>query len=373
MFASRRQGFTLVELLVVIAIIGMLIALLLPAVQAAREAGRRAQCSNNLRQLGLGCHMYHDTHNELPPSCSERWNVLPSPPDLTTHTNRCGWSWLMLIGPYIEQKPAYDAINWAERWPNGPNNTANCIQAIKGSNLLCPTRRSSSSLVRNGVPSVGGGEPPQSACLGAQPTDYAACRGGVGNANASGGLAVSMDMSGVLIEPAMPRLQSAPSNPLNPPTIISRLKSQTTFGSILDGTSNTVMLGEKMVANTEWMGRIDLEMPCTVGAAAHPAYQVRILGWPSSTHLPQTSTSFRGLPQRIPTTNSTYQYVSPRDGRTVTVETWTWSFGGWHPTLTLFAMGDASVRPVRNNTDPVYVLGSLGSRYDGVQVSLDNN
>jgi hypothetical protein len=170
----------------------------------------------------------------------------------------------------------------------------------------------------------------------------------------------------------MPRLQSAPSNPLNPPTIISRLKSQTTFGSILDGTSNTVMLGEKMMADSSWLGRIDLEMPCTVGASRHQAYQVRLLGWPN-THLPQTATYFYGgLPQRIPTTNSTYQYLSPRDGRTVTVQTWTWTFGGWHPTLTLFTMGDASVRPVRNNTDPVYVLPYLGCRYDGVQASLEN-
>jgi prepilin-type N-terminal cleavage/methylation domain-containing protein/prepilin-type processing-associated H-X9-DG protein len=105
-FRSQRLGFTLVELLVVIAIIGILIALLLPAVQAAREAARRSQCSNNLKQIGLGLHNYHDTFNTFPPA----WAVSPGGAT-PTGNNYSHWGWKAMVMPFIEQQSLYDSVD----------------------------------------------------------------------------------------------------------------------------------------------------------------------------------------------------------------------------------------------------------------------
>ena len=103
---KRPRGFTLIELLVVIAIIAILIALLLPAVQQAREAARRTQCKNNLKQIGLALHNYHDVHRAFPMS------FVPTTGCVTGNTNaNFAWGWSTSILPFIEQAPLFNSLN----------------------------------------------------------------------------------------------------------------------------------------------------------------------------------------------------------------------------------------------------------------------
>ena len=129
----RRSGsaFTLVELLVVIAIIGVLVALLLPAVQAAREAARRAQCSNNLKQIGLGLLNYETTRKSYPPGRYRPANV--------TDRNALGWSVWHL--PYIEQQNLFDRIDFSSPMNEPPNNLPDLTGPanILIDSYLCPS------------------------------------------------------------------------------------------------------------------------------------------------------------------------------------------------------------------------------------------
>jgi len=136
----RSRGFTLIELLVVIAIIAILVALLLPAVQQAREAARRSSCKNNLKQLGLAIHNYHDTHNQFPPGGI---NMVETPGTETQNGRNANWgaTWVLLILPYIEQSAMYDLYNFNQIARNGNATTGNNrVTRMRIESMFCPSQ-----------------------------------------------------------------------------------------------------------------------------------------------------------------------------------------------------------------------------------------
>jgi prepilin-type N-terminal cleavage/methylation domain-containing protein/prepilin-type processing-associated H-X9-DG protein len=135
-----RKAFTLVELLVVIAIIGILVALLLPAIQAAREAARRASCQNNIKQLALAVHGYHDVHKELPPLyTNSRTAKFALSFGLETY------AWRTLILPHIEEQSLHDALIFTE-YATHANNQAPINRAV--ASFTCPSTPRTSSAAR---------------------------------------------------------------------------------------------------------------------------------------------------------------------------------------------------------------------------------
>jgi prepilin-type N-terminal cleavage/methylation domain-containing protein len=135
-----RRAFTLIELLVVIAIIAVLIALLVPAVQKVREAAARTQCTNNLKQLGLGCQAYHDSYRKLPPAYYARNNDWGN-------ENQVGPNWLVLILPYFEQAPLYNQYaSSIQSYPVDGNNAWRAIRSTTIPLLQCPSESNNNTL-----------------------------------------------------------------------------------------------------------------------------------------------------------------------------------------------------------------------------------
>jgi len=212
--SKPRHGFTLIELLVVIAIIAVLIALLLPAVQQAREAARRSQCKNNLRQLTLGTHLFHDSNSKFPYATRDLW------PGQTTSTWQTGLSQIL---PFLEQ----DAIarRWDPRLPrnstvdtDGDGYTNAILQQMTIPTMLCPTMN-----------------PPSAALAeGRAPCSYLFSSGTVDVA-----LLHYYSYYGVS-EP----VYNGAIVPVTTATTNLNNKNQTAMRDITDGTSNTLMIGE---------------------------------------------------------------------------------------------------------------------------------
>jgi prepilin-type N-terminal cleavage/methylation domain-containing protein/prepilin-type processing-associated H-X9-DG protein len=202
------RAFTLVELLVVIAIIGILIALLLPAVQAAREAARRSQCANNLKQISLGVLNYHDTYKLFPPGLVDPRPQPPPTPNFTAQNGQ--WSWGATVLPYIEQEALYEQVN--------PAKGTTC-PALGSGDVRVP-------LLTKGIPTYmcpSDPGPPQNSLLG-----------GTSAGNSFGRLNYPMSKTIALAR------SFAPANDKARPGVPVRIND------ILDGLSNSFMLGERV-------------------------------------------------------------------------------------------------------------------------------
>jgi prepilin-type N-terminal cleavage/methylation domain-containing protein/prepilin-type processing-associated H-X9-DG protein len=214
------RGFTLIELLVVIAIIAVLIALLLPAVQAAREAARRAQCVNNLKQIGLATHNYISTYNVFPlgdmyPSGS---NQLTVGGIKANGSNSYSFGWTICIMPQMEQQPVFNAFNFCFTYDdnNGSIYTNSTVTYNQIASLLCPSENA-----------------------GTRPQPPYATLNYVGNVGGPGAIRI---FSGTIVSPPfltteMPGVTVAPSSALGMQTIT-------------DGTSNTAMFSERLMGVT---------------------------------------------------------------------------------------------------------------------------
>ncbi len=323
LFSKRsRTGFTLIELLVVIAIIAILIALLVPAVQKVREAAARIQCANNLKQIGLAVHGFHDAVKGFPPSRMDNWG---------------GVTWAVMILPYIEQDPFYKQWN-INRWYYDQGTTPAIGDTIRQTQLAiyyCPARRNPGGRSLNNdnpeIPFSPRGNVHFPGALG----DYAASNGDCDIPRDD----FIVNPNGALIQanvvyttgqtnpsPGGQVLCSAPF-----PCVVQRWSARTRFAAVTDGSSNTFVIGEKHV-QVGFFGQGN-RGDTAIYNGDRPDPTLRCAG------------------PRFPLARF------PQEG-------YNRQFGAYHPGIVQFVFLDGTVRPVGTATSGA-ILGLLANRADG--------
>lgn len=343
LLSPRRRAFTLVELLVVIAIIGILVGLLLPAVQAAREAARRMSCQNNLKQLGLAVHNYHDTHRKFPGNVGADANL-----------KQKGASWIVMIMPFMEQTAAYNQLVWVDTDFNDSsdpyasgghiiNRNWAVMSKLKIPSLSCP----SSPLDRVRIQTASA----ETKGLGAPDTYEIQIPEYVANI-------------GYYFEPGSRKTPGARSDggknvwtgfgwmqDAGLITIWNARYAGAKMSSVTDGTSNTIMLGE----HSDYMHKTDGKTSDTRPGrgpggmwSAGPGYP-KWLGWTNNVTAP-----------RYP--------INCLNIGNYTQEWWTTLHNGYRSAHTggvLFSFGDGSVHFISENIDFNNTYMGLCGRNDG--------
>ncbi len=311
----RQRGFTLIELLVVIAIIGVLIALLLPAVQAAREAARRAHCVNNLKQIGIAIHNYHDATSALPGAYLV-YGVT-------------GFSALSHFLPYLEQAPMHNALNFSLSYDHPSNSTVLMSQV---SIFVCP------SDFPNPMPSRGA------------PTNYMA------------------DMGSWIVWQA----PTGPNTGLPGPNGVFFGNSATRFAQVTDGLSNTGCFSERVLAdgsNGLVSPRSDVffspAAPTTINSAVQQCQAVNIMDLSNQFPL------FMGAPWVLG--QHIFQHVTPPNTRSCGFFLSLRAVmppSSHHPGGVNLLLGDGSVRFIKDSIN-VLTWRALGTIRGGEVISAD--
>jgi prepilin-type N-terminal cleavage/methylation domain-containing protein len=346
--ASRnRRGFTLVELLVVIAIIGVLVALLLPAVQAAREAARRSQCSNNLKQIALGMHNYHDVHKKLPAYIyrngqNDAWQ---------------GYSAFTMILPFLEQDAVYQDVRTASQnnyfgWNSGQVERA---RSARIGTFQCPSD--------SRFPASATGRENNTGC------NY------------------GVSFGSTLLWANIGEQNGMFRGPTDSITNVTQVSREITFADVQDGLSNTLMLSEHLSGdnnNNFLMTGPTSEVRRNSAGPAGPTL------FPSQADLETWGQQCLQLTDHLSTngnhwiaplpTQTAFNTVAPPNWRFPNCQ---WSPSGYssdrnglyaprsrHPGGVNAALGDASIRFISETVNLV-TFQRLGARNSGVAIQLD--
>ncbi len=320
----RRKAFTLIELLVVIAIIGILISLLLPAVQKIREAAARMSCSNNLHQLALAAHNFHDSNNRFPSGVNMPLPVPPNPPILVLGNKVSAApppiplkyiSLFEALLPYVEQGPLYNQFDFTKnQYANTATPASPGNQIVK--TYLCPSDRAPQQ-----VTYASSGFPP----------NYFAANSYVGNPGIIGFYYTDMTQDGIFY-----------------------INSSVTMTGISDGTSNTFMFGERL--------RVDPVLDAIYNAKTppQPSYMESHSGWawtnqyPGWDYLGGAQLPINYLVPAGTTSDPNFSVSDPRFN----------SYGSGHTAGANFGFADGSVRFLSQNV-PVVILQQLSTRAGG--------